>query len=219
MKTEYLLLTKSKERETLLKKEKISIDILDQYSHTFTEKEWSIISQYQELNEEFIRKWSYEVDWNLVSEHQILSKKIIFDYNDQINWLHLLESENYKDFEIIETAMDNINWLKSSSTGSLSDNFIMKYGYELYWFELLNSQLVSEDCINFYIDELNEFSWEVLSKYQDISCKFIMKNMDKINFDLLKENKVIDQELLERENIYEAVNIAKKLLNNGDFVY
>lgn len=51
----------------------------------FNEYDWTYISRYQKLSEDFIREFQNEVDWYLISEYQDLSEDFIQEFKNKIS--------------------------------------------------------------------------------------------------------------------------------------
>ena len=74
---------------------------------------WSRISEYQKLSEEFIREFKDQVNWDYISCYQKLSEEFIREFKDQVNWSLIsrcqkLSEEFIREFEL---TIDPDNWL------------------------------------------------------------------------------------------------------------
>ena len=68
-------------------------------SELIENNEWTYISIYQKLSEEFIEKYQDNVNWDAISAYQKLSEKLIEKYKDKVNWYFIsrfqILSENF----------------------------------------------------------------------------------------------------------------------------
>ena len=50
--------------------------------------------QYQNLSENFIRRFEDEVNWNKISKYQKLSEDFIREFKDEVNWIAISKYQN-----------------------------------------------------------------------------------------------------------------------------
>ena len=65
--------------------------------------DWDIISECQQLPENFIDKMSDYVNWTWISKKQKLSKKFIVSHKDKINFMAMISANKYIPKEIKES--------------------------------------------------------------------------------------------------------------------
>lgn len=95
--------------------------------------------------------------------------------------MNILGIENHIKFEKIfaDARVDGqISWIKLSQMKDLPPSFIEEYFSKLKIFGIEKNQNLDDDIINAHKDELN---WYSLLKYQNLSEKCIIENLDKIN--------------------------------------
>jgi hypothetical protein len=159
-----------------------------------------IISTYQKLSENQIRKsWiditltnllTYQIipedliiffintnrinqeEWYLISKHQKLSYNFIKKYESHINWHALSENKNALNIDIINSYNDKLIWSE-----------ITKHG-------------LTEEIIEYYINKLCFFSWRNVACYSNLSINFINKYFDKFDKHTLICRQVLNEEII-----------------------
>lgn len=148
--------------------------------------DWSIISEYKKLSEDFIAKFSDLVDWTKVSEYQTLSESFI------------------------ERFADRVNWREISVHQQLSDAFTTKFYDKLDINRVIeNSCNISEDFIRDNIDNMTEYSWMTISYSRNLSEEFIREFQDKLDWDNIFDNQDLSEEF-RKEFSYKLEEIEKK---------
>ena len=107
---------------------------------------WSKISEYQKISEDFIREFKDKVRWLYISRYQKLSQKFIREFKNRIDW------------EVI------------SRYQKLSQNFIREFKNRVDWFYISVYQKLSENFIREFKGRVN---WKCIVRYQKLSRKFI----------------------------------------------
>ena len=62
------------------------LELLDQYSHTFSQEHWTVISKHQKLSEDFIEKFADKLYWYHISQYQTLSEDLIEKLQNKVKW-------------------------------------------------------------------------------------------------------------------------------------
>ena len=134
-------------------------------------RDWSVISEYKKLTEDFITKFADFVDWTRISEHQILSESFIERFANRVNWREISVHQN------------------------LSDAFTTKFYDKLDINRVIeNSCNISEDFIRDNIDNMTEYSWMTISYSRNLSEEFIREFQDKLDWDNIFDNQDLSEE-------------------------
>ena len=134
-------------------------------------EDWSVISEYKKLTEDFITKFADMVDWTKISEHQTLSQSFIEKYSDKVNWREISFHQN------------------------LSDGFVTKFYNKLDINRVIeNSSSISEDFIRSNTEKLTEYSWMKISYSRNLSEEFIREFQDKLDWDNIFEHQSLSDE-------------------------
>ena len=67
--------------------------ILYKFIQINTNIDWSNISCYYKLSENFIREFQNKVDWSSISRCQTLSETFIREFQDKIDWYWISENQ------------------------------------------------------------------------------------------------------------------------------
>lgn len=122
------------------------------------------ISRTQNLSEEFIKKYS-----------NVLYLYNIYKYQNNI-------SNNFKD----EFIIPNMSW-DEIPLHSIDDEFIIKFKDKLDWNSLCKYNKLSENVIGKCQTKLNSNHWKSISSNEYISEVVLMKNQDKIFWNLVSK--------------------------------
>ena len=168
-----------------------------------TIKIWDTISIYQNIDIEFINLYYKNLNWYLLSKFQVFSYDILSKYKELIKW-NYLEYNKY-DLDIVEYFIDFINWKKLCYDKKLSEEFIIKNYNKVDWENIGIYQKLSEDFIKLYAIELefncydnniiirkNLLDLNIALRYQKLSCSFLNKYINKINFELISQYQELD---------------------------
>ena len=85
------------------------------------DQDWTHISKYQTLSEDFIREFKDKVDWIYISIHQTLSEDFIREFKDLVNWINISGSQTLSEDFIREFKIKKPenSWLYSSKEEKL----------------------------------------------------------------------------------------------------
>ena len=101
------------------------------YKGLITERQWSYISRYQKLSEDFIREFKDKVDWFRISIYQKLSENFIREFKDCVNWCCISARQKLSE-DFIREFQDKVDWLWISISQKLSNEFIEEFKDKLY---------------------------------------------------------------------------------------
>ena len=93
----------------------------------FSDKvDWSGISCYQNLTEDFIREFSDKVDWIGISRNQNLTEDFIREFSDKMDWSGISCNQNLTE-DFIREFSDKVNWIWISRNQNLTEDFIREF--------------------------------------------------------------------------------------------
>jgi hypothetical protein len=122
-----------------------------------------------------------------------------------------LKNNQYSEKEL-EKHMKDFDWSHWHAIcflPDLSESFMEKYEDKLYWEILARHQSLSEEFINKHKEKsLGDFIYNVW-QYQTLSENFLLNNIgliEKTEIKLLKKNKSISDELLEKVKIMKELS-------------
>ena len=155
---------------------------------------WSNISKYQKLSEDFIREFAHRVDWCYISSCQKLSENFIREYQDEVYWSNI------------------------SRYQQLSEDFIREFKNEVDWYFICMYQELTDE---FKKEFKNEVDWYSTSEYQD---KKIFENTDECDityepnegtttFDNFRNITLTEKELLDKVDNRDLPQIINKIQN------
>lgn len=157
----------------------------------YEETDWSEISVYQTLTEEFITKFQTKVDWYAISYYQTLSEEFMDNFQGKIDWHAISYSQK------------------------LSESFIRKFNNRVDWTYICEYQTLSEPFIEEFQYKVN---WCQISFAQKLSDPFIEKFKDKLYLSLIPNQK--DERLyIEKEKDIKAYAKEFKLDFDGKYLY
>ena len=131
------------------------------YKGLITERQWSYISRYQELPEDFIREFKDYVDWYFISTKQKPSESFIREFKDYVDWYCISKYQKLSE-GFIREFKDKLGWACISKYQKLSESFIREFKYKV--------------------------DWHCISKYQKLSNEFTEEFKDKLYLNKIKES-------------------------------
>jgi len=159
-----------------------------------TENEWSNISRYGSLSDDFIREFQDKLDWSNISYYQKLSESIIREFKDKVNWFYITFYQILSESFIIEFK-DKVNWQNISQNQKLSEELIREFKDQVNWYWISSFQKLSEEFIREFQDKVE---WSRISSYQKLSESFIREFKDKLDKNYLLRNTNLSDELKEK---------------------
>ena len=148
---------------TLVRYQTISFQTLDYLIlNGYVDSEfWNIISQYQILTNEYIRKYDDKLNWKLISTYQNIDLDLITDYLDKID-------------------LNNIP-LNISSSSLINSNTITLFEKYPIWDNIACLNNLSNDTVFNSFEKLSHNSIINILSYRELDDKFIMKIIEKFN--------------------------------------
>jgi hypothetical protein len=202
-----------------LKYHKISEDTLEILINTenvFCESEWETISEFQDLSEDFIRRYHSKLDWDLISEFQVLSEEFLEEFRDLINWdsIYIYESPLSEEFVL---RFDNylnlyLVFRFQRYPESFIRHFLKESDYRLEWRIVSECQDLSEDFIREFQDFID---WKVITSDQTFSEDFIREFQDRIDWELLSTDQTFPEYFIEEfRDLIGQERISRYNVNN-----
>lgn len=183
---------------------------------------WDLISQYQQLSNEFINNNSSNLNWRLLSTYQNLSFETIIENLNNINWNYIplniisgsiINNDTIKLFENYP-IWENIACLKRVTTNILFDNYYDKLNIgaiiNLIRFRDLNIDQITKIITGPFKE--NKELWSHLCENQTLTEKIIDENINFIDWDQLSESFEFTIETLKKYEEY--INYKRLSYNN-----
>jgi phosphoribosylanthranilate isomerase len=117
------------------------------------EYNWSCISAYQTLSDDFIREFKNEVDWSCISVCQKLSENFIREFKNKVDWSCISVYQTLSN-DFIREFKDKVDWYWISACQKLSDEFIREFKNEVDWSCISAYQTLSDEFIREFKDKL-----------------------------------------------------------------
>jgi len=182
---------------------------------------WNIISRYQILNNDFIRKYDDKLNWSLISTYQNIDLELITDYLDKIDWTNIplnISSCSLINNNTIKIFDKYPIWENIACLNDLSNDVLFHYFDKLSEKSLINI-LSYRELNDVFISKIIEHYdhtdiWNAISMNQSLSSEFIDKYVDKLNWNELSENHNFDTNQLMKFNL--KIDY-KKLSYNDNF--
>jgi len=184
---------------------------------------WNIISQYQNLTNEYIRKYDDKLNWKLISTFQNIDLLLITDYLDKIDWKNI--PLNISSSSIINnntiTIFENFPiWDNIACLNNLSNDILFKYFDKLSYNSIINIlsyRDLNQTFIKKIIEHFNDESvWKLISMNQTLDFDFVKDHTGTINWAEFSENHNFTPEELSYFNKYIDY---KHLSYNDNFNY
>ncbi|ROL59288.1 hypothetical protein D9V86_10840 [Bacteroidetes/Chlorobi group bacterium ChocPot_Mid] len=118
--------------------------------------DWSSISVYQYLSEDFMKEFRDELDWSRIAKYQKLSEDFMKEFRDELDWTDV------------------------ASYQELSEDFMREFRDELDLEYVARYQKISEDFIRQFKDE-DELDWYYISRFIKLSPRFIEEFKDRLD--------------------------------------
>ena len=114
---------------------------------------WSHISAFQTLSEDFMRDFADRLNWVFISEDQKLSEDFIREFQDKVIWANVSEYQTLSE-DFIREFQDKVVWHFICRYQTLSEDFIREFQNKVYWAEISEDQKLSEDFIREFQDRV-----------------------------------------------------------------
>jgi hypothetical protein len=182
---------------------------------------WNIISQYQQLNNEFIRKYDDKLNWKLISTYQVIDLELLTDYLDKIDWTNIplnISASSLINDNTIQLFDKYPIWENITCLTNLSNNVLFRYFDKLPFnaiINILSYRGLNHEFINTIIKKFDMPEvWKEISSNQYVSNEFIDLYIDKLDWSELSENYPFKGTDLTKYNKYIDY---KKLSYNDNF--
>jgi len=172
-----------------------------------TKNEWTIVSKFRSLSDDFIKKYQDKLDWIGISSNQILSESFIREFQDKVDWSYISTDQKLSE-DFIREFKDKLDWYWISYKQKLSESFIREFQDKVDWDDISRYQKLSEDFIKEFKHKVN---WSRISRYQKLSEEFIRENQDKVDWDNISHYQKLSEEFI-REFLNKL--FLNKLLRN-----
>ena len=180
-----------------------------------TFQDWTRISQYQKLSEEFIREHKDLVNWTRISQYQQLSEEFIIEHKDLVNWTCISEYQKLSE-EFIREHKDLLNWTRISQFQQLSEEFIVEHKDLVNWNNISAYQKLSEEFICEHKDLVN---WTRISIYQQLSEEFIHEHKDLVDWTRISQFQQLSEEFIhEHKDLVIWLNISQFQQLSEEFI-
>ncbi len=146
----------------------------------FQNFDFAIISESQNLSENFIRKFkNYGLDWSAISSNQNLSEEFIDEMNKYVDWKNITKYQQKNlSWKFIEKYKHHMDWFIISSQYKLTEKKIEKYYDFIDWHKISARPILSEAFLRKHINKFNLFE---ICKNQKVSSQFITEYADKMD--------------------------------------
>lgn len=146
--------------------------------------DWTYISEFHELSEDFMREFKDKVNWDCISASQKLSEDFIREFKDKVSWNWISNYQKLSE-DFIREFSDRVSWLPISVNQKLSEDFIREFSDRVNWYYISTYQKLSENFIREFSDKVN---WPRISKFQKLSEDFIREFKDDVDLELIRNN-------------------------------
>ena len=179
--------------------------------------DWGELSRSQVFDDQFMLTWMSYIDWDVASEHQTLSATLLSKLHpNRISWNIVCNYQTLTPLELLQFGQQvtiyNIMWNRQV----LSEQFIEECRWGVPWDTISYSQRLSESFMRRHQAQLN-FSQLAIS--QVMSIAFIREFQDRIDFFRLSRNPHLSIEVLREfandlfwDNVVEHVQLNTEAL-------
>lgn len=122
---------------------------------------WTHVSLYENLSENFIRTHQDKVDWNAILEGNRFSESFLIEFQDRLDWTDITMNQVLSE-QFMEKFQDKIDWKFIASTQKLSESFIRKFQDKLDWDDIKYHQILSDDFKQEFREKLEQCSDSIL---------------------------------------------------------
>lgn len=163
---------------------------------------WHSLSGNEKISESFLIENQDKLCWRNVSNRRNLSIDFIGRFKDAIDWRSECVYENFE-LKDLKSFKDSIVWDAYSCSPNIPEDVVDCYGGKLDWSAVLrrSKNRYSSDVLNKYSYKFNKDDWDYISSYADIDYDFVMKNINKLDLDKLKQNRKLKKNSTEEQSI------------------
>lgn len=180
-----------------------------------TQDEWERIAAYYEnLSKDFIMEFYDKFVPDTLIEYQEVPPKVVY------KWL-----KETRDYDLVRKILeyqkvtpqlikairavkmeDAIRWYDICKSSKISIKTLEEFKDEISWYAISKHRNLPEKIMLQYKDYID---WDEASEFQKLTKKIIMEVPHKINIERLRKNKKVDQEKLEKEEIYTWLSLIQ----------
>ncbi|AEO93639.1 gp380 [Bacillus phage G] len=187
------------------------MDFIQYFKYPF---QWErLIISCENLSNEFLIKFRGKFEVEPLFEYQKVSAKLLYyllrESKDRGYIAKLaLEYQTITPQKIkaLEKAGESINWYNLSVNSKLSKSTLKTFTSSLHWNIMMREKEFSEEEL---LEFQNFVDWNNASEYQKMSKDFILEHSDKINIERLRLNKKVDQEELNKHEVYTVLTLLQ----------
>ena len=165
---------------SILKKQKLSQNIMDIFYNEFQESEWIYMFQNNLLNIEDINKYHENINFEIIFSNKkfemdelLITLELVISKENNINNIFDIICEKQKLTEnFIDIYKNEIKWNKIWKYQTVSIDFIRKNIHKVIWKDVCKYQILDEQFIK---DFHKKVSWMYVVIYQKLSNEFIIE--------------------------------------------
>lgn len=129
--SQHIISTETVNWYRILTYQKVSYEFIRRFKSYFTKNEWTHISGYQALSEDFMREFKTEINWKTVSKCQQMSEDFIREFCDKVDWSLIPYNQNISLDFCEEFNLDNTIPKLHKSIDSKKDAIAFAKKYKL----------------------------------------------------------------------------------------
>lgn len=123
------------------------------------------------------------LDWRTISQYQDLNMNFIREMKDYVDWDRIWEFQKHISEDFIDEFIDKADWWSICLFRNLSEKFMEKHIDEMKWDIISTNQEMSEEFMERHIDQImwerffaiknnpNKLSYYFINKYKDSYLK------------------------------------------------
>ena len=167
------------------------------------------LSMYQTIEtEEALMSLHYYVDWSMISEFQDLDCSAILKFKHNLHWKYVNQSIMCGFTKLMlsdESLADDLpyefwhNYSLSRYAGNTE--FLRKFKDKLNWVNVTRSHNIidfDDDYFNFFDEFIDYIDWDFISIYRPMSMFFINRFTDRLNWTNVSCYQTISEEIMEK---------------------
>jgi hypothetical protein len=160
-----------------------------------------IIAVYQSLSENTIRMLYNKIDWSILLSKQIVPLDIIYHIVNSselsvTDWFNIWLYQKV-DCAFVTTFFNKVEWhALSMNKEVVSVDFINMFGKYIIWQEFTKHS-IHENILEYYIDKFDFICWNNISRYTELSDRFMKRYLKQLDLGTLIRYQSISQTLLD----------------------
>lgn len=169
------------------------------------------VCKFQNLSENFIRRFYDIVEWNYISKYQVLSEDFIESFKDKVNWKYISKYQNLSE-NFIRKFKRKVNWnYISSSDNSLSHDFIYEFRHKINWKNLSKCYKNIDKSFLLRFNKYIYFDY----LYFNLDCHIYNNFTSQLDYTVPYENIIKSIDYLDIDMLIKRNNITKEILNDN----